>query len=105
GNGIEVMGGTASFVDPNRIQVTNSRGQSEFETQHVILATGTKPAISPLVPFNNTTIINSDQILSMPEIPKAMIVVGGGVIGVEYTCMFATLGVRVTLIEKRPRLL
>src|SRR5206468_12932529 len=57
------------------------------------------------VPFNNKTIINSDQILSMPEIPKAMIVVGGGVIGVEYTCMFATLGVRVTLIEKRPRLL
>ncbi|HKE34134.1 MAG TPA: Si-specific NAD(P)(+) transhydrogenase [Candidatus Acidoferrum sp.] len=104
-NGIDVIVGTASFLDPHRIQVTNSRGQSEFETQHVILATGTKPAISPLVPFNNTTIINSDQILSMPEIPKAMIVVGGGVIGVEYTCMFATLGVRVTLIEKRPRLL
>src|SRR5215475_795322 len=89
----------------NRIQVTNSRGQSEFQTDHIILATGTKPAVSPLVPFNNRTIINSDQILCMPEIPKAMIVVGGGVIGVEYTCMFATLGVRVTLIEKRPRLL
>jgi len=57
------------------------------------------------VPFNGKTIINSDQILSMPEIPKTMLVVGGGVIGVEYTCMFATLGVRVTLIEKRPRLL
>jgi NAD(P) transhydrogenase len=71
----------------------------------VVIATGTKPATSPRVPINARTIINSDQILEMPEIPKAMIVVGGGVIGVEYTCMFATLGVRVTLIEKRPRLL
>ena len=99
-NGIEVVTATASFLDPHRMQITSTRGQQEFEAQYIILATGTKPAVSPLVP-----IINSDQILSMPEIPKAMIVVGGGVIGVEYTCMFATLGVRVTLIEKRPRLL
>src|SRR5256884_8497269 len=87
------------------MQVTSSRGQVEFEAGNVVIATGTKPAVSPLVPFNDTTIINSDQILKMPVIPKAMIVVGGGVIGVEYVCMFATLGVRVTLIEKRPRLL
>ena len=57
------------------------------------------------MPLNGRTIINSDQILNMPEIPKTLIVVGGGVIGVEYTCMFAILGVRVILIEKRPRLL
>src|SRR6266481_1919908 len=67
--------------------------------------TGTIPADSPKVPLNGRTIVNSDQILQMPDIPKTMIVVGGGVIGVEYTCMFATLGVRVTLIERRPRLL
>jgi len=54
---------------------------------------------------NGRTIVNSDQILQMPDIPKTLIVVGGGVIGVEYTCMFATLGVRVILVEKRPRLL
>jgi NAD(P) transhydrogenase len=104
-NGIEVITGTASFVDPHHIQVKNSRGTADHEAGHIIIATGTKPAESPLVPFNGKTIINSDQILSMPEIPKTMLVVGGGVIGVEYTCMFATLGVRVTLIEKRPRLL
>jgi NAD(P) transhydrogenase len=104
-NGIEVVTGTASFVDPRHVQVKNSRGTSDYEADHIIIATGTKPAESPLVPFNGKTIINSDQILSMPEVPKTMIVVGGGVIGVEYTCMFATLGVRVTLIEKRPRLL
>ena len=104
-NGIEVVTGTASFTDAHHIHVASTRGQSDFEADFVVIATGTKPAESALVPFNNRTIINSDQILRMPEIPKTMIVVGGGVIGVEYTCMFATLGVRVTLIEKRPRLL
>ena len=104
-NGIEVLNGLASFTGPNSLRITGARGQSDYEAEHIVIATGTKPAISPLVPFNNRNIINSDQILQMPEIPKTMIVVGGGVIGVEYTCMFATLGVRVTLIEKRPRLL
>lgn len=104
-NGIEVVTGTASFADPHHIQVTSSRGQNELEADFIVIATGTKPAESALVPFNNRTIINSDQILKMPDIPKAMTVVGGGVIGVEYVCMFATLGVRVTLVEKRPRLL
>jgi NAD(P) transhydrogenase len=104
-NGIEVVTGVASFMDPNHIRVQGARTQGEYQAEKIIIATGTKPAASALVPFNNRTVINSDQILQMPEIPKTMIVVGGGVIGVEYTCMFATLGVRVTLIEKRPRLL
>ena len=104
-NGIEVLSGLASFTGPNSLRVSGARGQSDYQAEKIIIATGTKPAISPLVPFNNRNIINSDQILQMPGIPKTMIVVGGGVIGVEYTCMFATLGVRVTLIEKRPRLL
>ena len=104
-NGIEVLYGTARFVDPNRVRVENSRGQTDLEAPAIIIATGTKPATSPRVPVNGHTIINSDQVLEMPEIPKTMIVVGGGVIGVEYTCMFATLGVRVILVEKRPRLL
>jgi NAD(P) transhydrogenase len=104
-NGIEVVNGLATFTGPNGIRVSGARGQADYQAEKVIIATGTKPASSSLVPFNNRTIINSDQILQMPQIPKTMIVVGGGVIGVEYTCMFATLGVRVTLIEKRPRLL
>jgi len=104
-NGIEVLNGLASFTGPNGLRVSGVRGQADYRAEKVIIATGTKPASSPLVPFNNRNIINSDQILQMPQIPKTMIVVGGGVIGVEYTCMFATLGVRVTLIEKRPRLL
>lgn len=104
-NGIETLMGTASFIDPHRIRVENSRGQSDYEAENIIIATGTRPAISPLVPLNNRTIINSDQIFALSTIPKTLIVVGGGVIGVEYASMFSALGVRVILVEKQTRLL
>jgi NAD(P) transhydrogenase len=104
-NGIEVIIGTARFLDATHVRVENSRGVSDYEAGVIIIGTGTKPSVSPKVPLNGRTIINSDQILQMPDIPKILIVVGGGVIGVEYTCMFAALGVRVILVEKRPRLL
>ena len=104
-NNIEMIFGTAGFVDPHTIRIEGTRGQQTIRAEAIIVATGTKPAVSPKVPLNERNIINSDQILQMPEIPKTLIVVGGGVIGVEYTCMFATLGVRVILVERRPRLL
>jgi NAD(P) transhydrogenase len=104
-NGIEVIYGTAQLVDATHVRVENSRGVSDYEAAIIIIGTGTKPSVSPKVPLNGRTIINSDQILQMVDVPKILIVVGGGVIGVEYTCMFAALGVRVILIEKRPRLL
>lgn len=104
-NGIDLLTGTASFLDPHRIRIENSRGVSEFASQFVVIAAGTRPAVSEQVPLNNRTIVSSDHIMDLPEIPKSLIVVGGGVIGVEYTSMFAALGVRVILIEKRPRLL
>jgi NAD(P) transhydrogenase len=104
-NNVDLLTGTARFNDPHSIRVENSRGQSDYEADFIIIGTGTRPATSPLVQFNNRTIISSDHVLDLPEIPKTLIVVGGGVIGVEYTSMFAALGVRVILIEKRPRLL
>jgi len=104
-NNIEMINGVATFLDPNTVRVDSARGQQTYTADAFIIATGTKPAASSKIAINGRNIIDSDQILSMPEIPKTLIVVGGGVIGVEYTCMFATLGVRVILIEKRPRLL
>ena len=104
-NNIDMFTGVASFEDPTHVRVTNSKGSSVYEAKNIIIATGTKPAESPKVPINGSTIINSDLILELKNLPKTMIVVGGGVIGVEYTCMFAALGVRVTLVERRPRLL
>jgi len=104
-NNVELFHGTASFIDPHHLRVENSTGFSELEANYVVVATGTKPATNPKVAINGRNIINSDQILSMPVIPRTIIVVGGGVIGVEYACMYATLGVRVIIVEKRPRLL
>jgi len=104
-NGIDVVHGIARFVGPNQVHVEGPQTETTLEADRIILAVGTKPAASPKVPLNGRTVINSDQVLDLPELPRSMIVVGGGVIGVEYTCMFAVLGVRVTLIEKRPRLL
>jgi NAD(P) transhydrogenase len=104
-NGISVMNARASLLDATHVRIENSRGQADLEAPIIIIATGTKPAVSPAVPLNGRTIVNSDQILSITDIPRTLIVVGGGVIGVEYACMFAILGSRVILVEKRPRLL
>jgi NAD(P) transhydrogenase len=104
-NGVDVLTGQGSFLDPTHVRVTSLSGYADITAPAVLIATGTKPAVSPAVPIDGKVIVNSDQVLDMPDIPKTLIVVGGGVIGVEYACMFAVLGVRVTLIEKRPRLL
>jgi NAD(P) transhydrogenase len=104
-NGVEVIAGVASFEDPTHVRVTSARGSHIYQADNILIGVGTRPAGSGKVPINGRTIIDSDQILDLPELPKTLIVVGGGVIGVEYTCMFSALGVRVTLIEKRPKLL
>ena len=84
-NGVEMLVGIASFEDATHVKVTNSRGATVYETANVLIATGTKPAASDKVAINGRSIINSDQVLELPNLPKTMIVVGGGVIGVEYT--------------------
>ncbi len=105
-NGIEVVYGGASFIDPRTVHVKNARGQSdEYHADIIVIASGTRPAESAMVTINNRNIINSDQIFSLAAMPKTLIVVGGGVIGVEYASMFAALDVRVVLIEKQPKLL
>jgi NAD(P) transhydrogenase len=104
-NGIDVVHGIARFVDPHHVHVEGPQTETTVEADHIVIAVGTKPATSPKVPVNGRTIVNSDQILGLESLPHSLIVVGGGVVGVEYTCMFAVLGVRVTLIEKRDRLL
>jgi NAD(P) transhydrogenase len=104
-NGIDVIHGVARFVDPHHLRVEGPLADATLEAERIILAVGAKPATSEKVLINGRTIVNSDQILDLPKLPRSLIVVGGGVVGVEYACMFAVLGVRVTLIEKRDRLL
>jgi NAD(P) transhydrogenase len=104
-NGVDVMYGFGKFTDARHLRVESTNGYAELEGENFVIATGTKPATNVKVPINGRNIIDSDQILTMPQIPRTLIVVGGGVIGAEYACMFATLGVRVIIVEKRPRLL
>lgn len=104
-NGVDLYHGVGAFMDPHHIRVENTTGFNELEAAYIVVATGTKPAVNPKVPTNGRNIVNSDQVLGIPSVPKTLIVVGGGVIGVEYACMFTTLGVRVIIVEKRPRLL
>src|ERR1700752_2484851 len=104
-NGVDVLTGVARFEDDQHVLINGMNARYVIEADSILIAVGTKPATSPKVPINGRTIINSDQILELQSLPKTLIVVGGGGIGWEYTCMFAALGVRVTLVEKRPRLL
>lgn len=105
-NGIEVVRGTARFVDAHTVAVTR-REQPELRLSAgtVLLATGSHPFRPPPYAFESPRIHDSDEILCLDAMPRALVVVGGGVIGCEYACMFATLGVPVVLIEKKERIL
>jgi len=104
-NGIELIWGSARFESPGSLRVERPDDFEVLTADKFVIATGTRPAKPAHVPFNNNTIVCSDALLKLETLPKSMIVVGGGVIGVEYACMMATLGVRVTLVEGRHEVL
>ena len=104
-NGVDVLEGHATFEDPHTIRVNAESGDARFRADYFVIATGTAPARSPGVPTDHASVIDSDGLFRLTDVPRSMIIVGGGVIGVEYACMFATLGVAVTLVDGRHRLL
>jgi len=104
-NRVNIFCGEASFVDPHRIEVTSPGECQTLESNHILLAPGTRPARPTHIPFNGETVFDSDEILKLTTVPRSMIVIGGGVIGLEYAIMFATLGVQVTVVDGRGRLL
>ncbi len=106
-NGVELITAEASFVDPNRLRLASvtDGGQRTVAADKIVLATGTSATRDPDIAFDGRQILTSDDIPNSDFIPKSMAVVGAGVIGSEYASMFAALGVRVTLIDKRERLL
>jgi NAD(P) transhydrogenase len=103
---IEVIAGAASFEDANTVKIADERGGSRsLRGEAILIATGSRPHRPPEIPFDDKTIFDSDSILRMDRLPKSMIVVGGGVIGCEYASIFTALGVDVTLVDGRERLL
>jgi len=106
-NHVDLLTGTARFTDPHTITVTGDPGHpsATVTADHVVVATGTSPARPPTVEFDGRRVVDSDGVLELEDVPNSMVVVGAGVIGVEYASMFAALGTRVTIVDKRPRML
>jgi NAD(P) transhydrogenase len=103
---IEFLEGSAAFADPHTVAVTRSDGSTRRLRGDVILiAVGSVPHRPPIYPFEDPRIWDSDEILAIHQMPSSMLVVGGGVIGCEYACMFAILGIDVTVVEQRGRII
>ncbi len=106
-NRVTLIPGLAHFVEPNVIEVdkgddgTNRR----VSAANIVIAVGTRPARPSTVAFDEKTIIDADGIIHLQGIPRSMVVVGAGVIGIEYASMFAALGTKVTVVEQRERML
>jgi NAD(P) transhydrogenase len=119
-NRVDLLNGAARFLDAHTVEVVGeSRGErgergdgGRYRGEHqtvsadkIVIATGTRPARPPAVEFDDRRVVDSDGILAMDTIPASMVVVGAGVIGIEYASMFAALGTRVTVVERRPQML
>ncbi len=105
-NHITVLGGLGHFMDPHTVAVVDDKGrETKVTADKIIIATGTRPARPDTVEFDGNTIIDSDGILQLERVPDSMVVVGAGVIGIEYASMFAALGTKVTVVERRDRML
>lgn len=104
-NGVRMLFGDASFTTPHDIRVTRGDEAIDLHGKHILLATGTEPARPANIPFTPDRVIDSNELLRLTTLPKSLIIVGGGVIGCEYASMLAAVGVKVTLVDGRNRLL
>jgi NAD(P) transhydrogenase len=106
-NGVELVHATASFVDPHNVNLNFGErgGIRSVNADRVVVAVGTAATRDPSMPIDGECIYSSDDILQMHDLPQTLTVIGAGVIGCEYASIFAALGVRVTVVDKRPRLL
>ena len=104
-NYVTTFEGEARFLDPHTIEIKSDDGSQLVRGSLVLIACGTRPAHSDDIPIDGKRIFDSDQVPDLPEVPRDLIVVGAGIIGLEYVSMFAALGVKVTLLDQRPVLL
>ncbi|MFD8717244.1 Si-specific NAD(P)(+) transhydrogenase [Streptomyces sp. NPDC059629] len=105
-NHVTLCSGTGRFVDPHTVALREPNGDERLlSAEHIVIATGTRPARPDSVAFDGRTIMDSDNVLSLERVPRSMVIVGAGVIGMEYASMFAALGSKVTVVEKRAAML
>jgi NAD(P) transhydrogenase len=102
-NDVDLIHGHAEFIDRNSIRVDTDSGHRLISADYILLAVGTQPSKPNNVEPDGQTLITSDDILNLKQLPRTLAVVGAGVIGIEYASMFAALDVQVTVIDQRPR--
>lgn len=105
-NKIQLIKGTGKLVSCNTVQVLREDGsQAELVAENIIIATGSRPALIPSLGYDGEKVITSDEVLTLSEVPKSLLVIGGGVIGCEFACIFSELGTKVTILEVMPSIL
>ena len=106
-NRVELITAAASFTDPHTVRMnhSNERGYDDFTAEKIVIATGTSATRAEHIPLDGKRIFTPDEVIDLDRLPRTLAIVGAGVIGCEYASIFATLGIRVTLIEKAPKLL
>jgi NAD(P) transhydrogenase len=104
-NHVTLMYGRGRLVDAHTVSVTGKTGETLLTSECIVIATGTRPARPPNVAFDGSRVLDSDGILCLQRIPASLVVVGAGVIGIEYASIFAALGCKVTVVERRDRML
>ncbi|HEY7271907.1 MAG TPA: Si-specific NAD(P)(+) transhydrogenase [Actinoplanes sp.] len=105
-NHVAMITGVGRFADAHAIWVDAGSGrESKVTADKIIIAAGTRPARPDSVDFDDRTIVDSDGVINLQAVPRSMVVVGAGVIGMEYASLFAALGTKVTVVERRPKML
>ena len=104
-NGVSIVTGTARFADPHAVLVTGDHGERVASRVQDRDRGGHQAGPASTVEFDGRTVIDSDDVLTLDWVPSSLLVVGAGVIGIEYASMFAALGTKVTVVERRPKLL
>ena len=104
-HGVAYLSGVARFVDPHTLEVAGGKSAKRVTADKVLIATGSRPARPASIDFLDPHIHDSDEILNIETLPGSLTILGAGVIGCEYACMFAALGVKVTLVDARDSLL
>lgn len=106
--GVEILNGVARFESPNTVSISAEDNVTTVEAEKIIIAAGTVPYRADRVPFNGRNIIDTDRLFErdfdLDTLPKSMLIIGAGVIGTEYACMFATIGVDTRLLDRRTEL-
>lgn len=105
GNGVTILFGKGSLEQGRKVKVTGEESEEYYDAEHMILAAGSKPVILPIPGLELPGILTSDELFKLTEMPESLVIIGGGVISVEFASVYANLGCKVTIVEAMPRLI